>query len=86
MRRFAIGVLGAVLALGVAASADASINYNASKSNTGNVTLHCVAHRGHSCVTHRRTHAATHGAHAGRRQHQPVTLQRSIHAGSPAAH
>ena len=83
MRRIMIGVAAAVLTLGVTASANASINYNASKSNTGNVTLHCVARRGHPCVTR---HAPTHGAHTGRRQHRPVTIHRTVDSTTPARH
>jgi hypothetical protein len=83
MRSFVLGVSAAVLALCIAASASASINYNASKSNTGNVTLHCIARRGHPCVT---PHAPTHGAHTGRRRHWPLTVRRTIDSTTPARH
>ena len=65
MRKILIGISAVVAAASLAASADAAINYNASKSNTA--TLHCHVSHGHrSCVR-------SHGSYAGKRQHKPVT-------------
>jgi predicted NAD/FAD-dependent oxidoreductase len=63
MRILLTGLAGLVAASGLAASAQASINYNASKSNTGNVAFH-------------RHHTAQvdlgHGILVGRRRHHPL--------------
>jgi hypothetical protein len=63
MRKILIGLSAITAAASLAASADAAVNYNSSKSNTA--TLRCHASHGHrTCV---RSQAA------GKRQHKPLT-------------
>ena len=70
MRILLGGLVGLVAAVGLAASAQASINYNASKSNTGNLTYHRHHHASRIGLGH--------GAHAGKRSHQPLRLAHDI--------
>lgn len=77
MRNILIGVTAIFAAAGLAASADAAVNYNASKSNT--VTAHCQVTHGHRTCTR--------GRGAGKRIHKPTTYdQLSGHTAGKRMH
>ena len=63
MSKILIGLSAVIAAASLAASADAAVNYTASKSNTATLSCH-VSHGHRTCV---RGHAA------GKRQHKPTT-------------
>ncbi|HTX49714.1 MAG TPA: hypothetical protein VME40_10025 [Caulobacteraceae bacterium] len=84
MRKILIGLSAITAAASLAASADAAINYNASKANTA--TVHCRVSHGHRTCT--RGPTATHGAAAGKRRHKPTTTydQQSGHTAGKRMH
>jgi hypothetical protein len=69
-------VLFLLFTLSLTATGEATINYNASKSNTGNVTVHCKqsSHcRGHMAVKGSGVPQNT-GMASGRRIHRPLLI------------
>jgi hypothetical protein len=67
--------------------ASAAVNYNASKSNTaalmGHPTHACSPRLSRRCKGLKTKFDTAHGAYAGKRRHQPVTLHRTIDSTSP---
>jgi hypothetical protein len=70
MRRF--GRLFLIVGFAFSAPAHAAINYNASKSNTGNVTAKCHNGSSHMAVKGCGVPQNTSGAHSGKRIYKPV--------------
>lgn len=66
------GVLVLATGLCLTAPAGATINYNASKSNTGNVAARCHEGRGHMAVKGCGVPQNTSGMASGRRVHKPL--------------
>jgi hypothetical protein len=85
-----LATIGGVALLAVGGQAFGAVNYNSSKSNTGNVTAHGTCKPGvvKGC-TPRPTHAAARpsdlgsGQLVGRRRHQPLTAHRTVDSTSP---
>jgi hypothetical protein len=78
VRKILIAISATIAAASLAASADAAVNYNASKSNTA--TIHChVSHGRRACVR---------GRAAGKRIHKPATTydQQSGHTAGKRMH
>lgn len=77
MRILLKGLVGLVAAMGLAASANAAVNYNSSKSNTGN-----LAFRGH----HNAQADLGHGVLVGKRRHHPIHHKPKVNAPFDANH
>lgn len=66
------GVLVLVAGLALTAPASATINYNSSKSNTGNVAARCHEGRAHMAVKGCGVPQHSSGMVTGRRIHKPI--------------
>jgi hypothetical protein len=73
MSKILIGLSAVIAAASLAASGDAAVNYNASKSNTATLSCH-VSHGHRTCVRHhaRQAFDINHGSYAGKRMHKPL--------------